>query len=139
MINAEIPLAALISITAPNSKFIGGECCNIGSDDASMTNLKIKEISWTKDDLVHWDIYTNYQQAEYIDYLLQDCCTPHEMLQGVHSHWCDRFDLNQCMISEWVIIFISLSGDSRQQGPYSPYKPCNRSLYIGIIMYDKLC
>ena len=36
--------------------------------------------------------------------------------------------------SEWVIKFNGLSGDSGQQGPYSPYKLCNHSLYIGIIM-----
>ena len=31
---------------------------------------------------------------------------------------------------EWVIRF--LSGDNGQRGPYSPYKPCNHSLYTGI-------
>ena len=34
--------------------------------------------------------------------------------------------------SEWAIKFSSLSGDSGQQGPYSPYKLRNHSLYIGI-------
>ena len=28
-----------------------------------------------------------------------------------------------------------LSGESKQQGPYSSYKSCNRSLYIGIIIF----
>ena len=40
--------------------------------------------------------------------------------------------------SEWVIKFNSLSGDSRQWGPYSPYKPCNHSLYIGIIIFPNI-
>ena len=31
---------------------------------------------------------------------------------------------------EWVIKFNSLSGDSKQLGPYSPNKPCNHSLYM---------
>ena len=35
-----------------------------------------------------------------------------------------------------MIKFNSLSGDSGQWGPYSPYKPCNRSLYIGIIIFQ---
>ena len=38
-------------------------------------------------------------------------------------------------MSEWVIKFNGLAGDSWQRGPYSPYKPCNRSLYIGIIVF----
>ena len=37
-------------------------------------------------------------------------------------------------MSELVIRFNGLSGDSGQQGPYSPFKPCNHSLYIGIII-----
>ena len=38
-------------------------------------------------------------------------------------------------ILKWVIEFNGFSGDSRQRGPYSPYKPCNQSLYIGIIIF----
>ena len=38
-------------------------------------------------------------------------------------------------VSGWVIKFNGLSGDSRQQGPYSPYKPCNHSLYIGCLTH----
>ena len=30
--------------------------------------------------------------------------------------------------------FNGLFGHSRRRGPYSPYKPCNHSLYIGIII-----
>ena len=40
--------------------------------------------------------------------------------------------------SEWAIKFNSLSGDSGQRGPYSPYKPCNHSLYIGIIIFPHI-
>ena len=45
---------------------------------------------------------------------------------------------NLALASEWVIKFNSLSGDSRQQGPYSPYKLCNHSLYIGIIIFPHI-
>ena len=38
-------------------------------------------------------------------------------------------------VSEWVIKFNDLFGDSGHRGPYSPYKPCNHSLYIGIIIF----
>ena len=38
-------------------------------------------------------------------------------------------------MSEWVIKFNSLFKDSRHQRPYSPYKPCNHNLYIGIIIF----
>ena len=38
-------------------------------------------------------------------------------------------------VSEWEITFNGLSWDSRQRVPYSPYKPCNHSLYIGIIIF----
>ena len=40
-------------------------------------------------------------------------------------------DQKTVQVSEWVIKFSSLSGDSGQQGSYSPYKQCNHSLYIG--------
>ena len=36
---------------------------------------------------------------------------------------------------EWVIKFDGLFGDSGHRGPYSPYKLCNHSLYIGIIIF----
>ena len=41
-------------------------------------------------------------------------------------------------VREWVIKFNSLSGDSGHRGPYSPYKPCNHSLYIGIIIFPHI-
>ena len=40
--------------------------------------------------------------------------------------------------SEWVIEFNALSVDSGQWGPYSPHKPCNHSLYIGIIIFPHI-
>ena len=36
---------------------------------------------------------------------------------------------------EREIMFIGLLGDSGHRGPYSPYKPCNHNLYIGIIVF----
>ena len=36
---------------------------------------------------------------------------------------------------EWVIKFNGLFGDTGHWGPCSPYKPCNHSLYIGIIIF----
>ena len=41
-------------------------------------------------------------------------------------------------VSEWVIKFNGLSGDSGQWGPYSPYKLCNHSFYIGIIIFPHI-
>ena len=47
-----------------------------------------------------------------------------------------NFDLSFAQwVSEWVIKFHGISGDSRQRGPYIPYKPCNNSLYIGITIF----
>ena len=40
--------------------------------------------------------------------------------------------------SEWVVKFNGLLGDSGQRGQGSPYKPCNRSLYIGINIYPHI-
>ena len=39
---------------------------------------------------------------------------------------------------EWLIEFNGLCGDSGQRGPYSPYKSCNHSLYIGIIIFPHI-
>ena len=41
-------------------------------------------------------------------------------------------------VGEWVIKFNGLSGDNRQLGPYSPYKPSNYSLYIGIFIFPHI-
>ena len=55
-----------------------------------------------------------------------------------------RYDLNHSWFSmmgwmiEWVIKYNSLSGNSGQQRPYSPYKPSNHSLYIGIIIFSHI-
>ena len=43
-----------------------------------------------------------------------------------------------CNWSEWVIEFNGLSGDSGERGPYSPYKTCTHSLYIGIIIFPHI-
>ena len=42
------------------------------------------------------------------------------------------------IMSEWVIKFNSLSGDSGQRGPYSPHQPSNHSLYNGFIIFPLL-
>ena len=39
---------------------------------------------------------------------------------------------------EWVIQFNGLSENSGQRGPYSPHKPCNYSLYIGIVIFPHI-
>ena len=39
---------------------------------------------------------------------------------------------------EWMIKFNGLSEDSRQRGPYGPYKPSNHSLYIRIIIFPHI-
>ena len=43
--------------------------------------------------------------------------------------------VNMQWVNEWVIKFNSLFGTARHWGPYSPYKPCNHNLYIGIIIF----
>ena len=39
---------------------------------------------------------------------------------------------------EREIKFIGLFGDRGHRGPYSPYKPCNHNLYIGIIIFPHI-
>ena len=39
---------------------------------------------------------------------------------------------------EREIKFISLFGDRGHRDPYSPYKPCNHNLYIGIIIFPHI-
>ena len=56
--------------------------------------------------------------------------------QGID--WRKMYDFKLVIYVEWVIKFNILSGDSGQQGPYSPYKPCNHSLYIGIIIFPHI-
>ena len=36
------------------------------------------------------------------------------------------------------IKFIGLFVDRGHRGPYSPYKPCNHNLYIGIIIFPHI-
>ena len=40
--------------------------------------------------------------------------------------------------TEREIKFIGLFGDRGHRGPYSPYKPCNRNLYIGIVIFPHI-
>ena len=42
------------------------------------------------------------------------------------------------ILYEWVIKFNGLSGDNGPRGPFSSYKPCNHSLYIGIIIFPHI-
>ena len=39
---------------------------------------------------------------------------------------------------EREILFISIFEDRGHQGPYSPYKPFNHNLYIGIIIFPHI-
>ena len=39
---------------------------------------------------------------------------------------------------EREIKFIDLFEDRGHRGPYSPYKPCNHNLYIGIIIFPHI-
>ena len=53
----------------------------------------------------------------------------------------EEYDIVVCHdVCTWwqVTKFLGLSRDSGQRGPYSPYKPCNHSLYIGIIIFPHL-
>ena len=57
-------------------------------------------------------------------------------MPGQCSFWCRA--CKHLTVSGWVIWFNGLSGDSGQRGPYSPYKLCNHSLYIGIIIFPHI-
>ena len=41
-------------------------------------------------------------------------------------------------MGEREIKFTGLFGDRGHRGPYSPYKPCNHNLYIGIIIFPHI-
>ena len=50
-----------------------------------------------------------------------------------------NMNLTKCFVTrEREIKFIGLFGDRGHQGPYSPYKPCNHNLYIGIIIFPHI-
>ena len=50
-----------------------------------------------------------------------------------------QFVVSDIMNSEWLNVTAFLgTGDSGQQGPYSPYKLCNHSPYIGIIIFPHI-
>ena len=59
---------------------------------------------------------------------------------GVSMAWMSNYIPQDSGVSEWVgvIKFNGLSGDSGQRCPYSPCKPCNHSLYIGIIIFPHI-
>ena len=40
--------------------------------------------------------------------------------------------------SEWVIKFNTFLGDNGHRGPCSPYKQCNHSLYIRMILFPDI-
>ena len=40
--------------------------------------------------------------------------------------------------TKWMIKFNNFFRDSEHQGPYSPCKPCNHSLYNGIIIFPHI-
>ena len=67
-----------------------------------------------------------------------DGCEWEESLSGVCNELVDYacwlsdetgLDISDCLMFQWVIIFNGLSGDSRQRGPYSLYKPWLHGLY----------
>ena len=51
---------------------------------------------------------------------------------------CIISNISWILQGEWVIKFNGLSRDSRQWGPYRPYKPCNHSPYIGFIIFPHI-
>ena len=51
---------------------------------------------------------------------------------------CIISNISWTLQGEWVIKFNGLSRDSRQWGPYRPYKLCNHSPYIGIIIFPHI-
>ena len=83
-----------------------------------------------------------------------DCTADALAWSGVRPWACSVFLLKRCLqmlqhtqvpgheherwVSEWVIKFNSLSGDGGQRGPFSPYEPCNHSLYIAIIIFPHI-
>ena len=54
------------------------------------------------------------------------------------THWVVGSTAADPSVSEWVIKLNGLSGDDGQRGPYSSYKPCNHSLYTGIIIFPHI-
>ena len=66
--------------------------------------------------------------------LYQMFCKIHNYFTSVHNPLTFSI-LTNVWVREWVIKFSGLSGDSGQR---SPYKPCNQSLYIGIIIFPRI-
>ena len=68
-----------------------------------------------------------------------DVMLPMCILQTLSFHWC-RFLSYPCTVCmsrerEREIKFIGLFENRGHRGPYSPYKPFNHNLYIGIIIF----
>ena len=76
---------------------------------------------------------------------------PHAWHQLSMKHWSTDttclmsvdHDIHSSMVfyailPEWVLQFNGLSGDSKQWGSYSPYKLCNHSLHIEIIIFPHI-
>ena len=56
----------------------------------------------------------------------------------MRSKGCDGKNPERERERERDIKFIGLSGDRGHHGPYSPYKPCNNNLYIGIVNFPHI-
>ena len=61
-------------------------------------------------------------------------CFPHHKGPVIYGAWCFCGKKER----EKEIKFICLFGDRGHWGPYSPYKPCNHNLYIGIIIFPSV-
>ena len=52
---------------------------------------------------------------------------------------CTLVEKKATLGSEWVYDYVLRPfSDSRQRGPYSPYKPCHHNLYIGITIFPHI-
>ena len=96
-------------------------------------------------DLLTWKWYLTHHP------LMGCICAIHDIIHEIGNEpWMDRqtnrrkegvksiYPSTISLVSEWVINLNSLFGDSGHWGPYSPYKPCNYSLYIGIIIFPHI-
>ena len=100
-------------------------------------NFCITGLLWRKPVCQCWIPLTKGQQCRALMFslllLTQTNCWTNIQVAAILSSQSKGFS-----VIEWVIKFNSLSGDSRKRGPYSPYRPCNHSLYIGIIIFTHI-
>ena len=98
-------------------------------EQKSITTVTQNDIDW---------LTTN--ACWYIGYLHSIKCIPKHSISQPPVYRCFvTFSwIYLAKVGEWVIKSNGLSGDSGQPGPYSPYKPCNHSLYIGIIIFPHI-